>query len=151
MRRDIERPLRWVQTRDDIETRLVDGTFRFLRVLEGDADLIRKLGTFIALEVRLGLGEIVLEEVEEGRIVILGDAFVAYEESAVLDQRICCLCKARSYRWGNGAVCGKCGEQSETAGLQTCFSAYFCGPPFCTPGRPLPIPRIERGRYSHRR
>lgn len=88
MRRYIERPLRWVQTRNNIQTRLVDGTFRFLCILEGDPDLVRKLRTLVALEICLGLGEVVLEQIEESSVVVLGDAFVAYKQGTILDQCI---------------------------------------------------------------
>lgn len=39
----------------------------------------------------MGLSKVVFEQVEEGSVVVLRDAFVAYEESTILDQCICGL------------------------------------------------------------
>jgi hypothetical protein len=48
---DIEGSLRRVQAGDDLATRLVDGTFRFLGILQSDADLVAPLRVLICLEI----------------------------------------------------------------------------------------------------
>lgn len=86
MRRNVQRPLARVQPLDDVQTRLVDGAFRLLGVFERDANLVAQLGPLVAFQVFVRLGEVVLEEVEEGVIVGFGDARVVEEEGAVGDE-----------------------------------------------------------------
>lgn len=86
VRRDVERPLARVQALDDVQAGLVDGALGFLGVFERDADLVAQLGSLVALEVLLGLGEVVLEQVEEGVVVGFGDARVVQQQSAVCDE-----------------------------------------------------------------
>lgn len=86
VRRDVERPLARVQALDDVQAGLVDGALGLLGVFERDADLVAQLGPLVALEVLLGLGEVVLEQVEEGVVVGLGDARVVQQQGAVCDE-----------------------------------------------------------------
>jgi hypothetical protein len=51
----------------------VHRAFRFLSVLECDSDLVPKLRALVFLQSGHGLGEIVLEEVEEGIVVSVRD------------------------------------------------------------------------------
>lgn len=76
VRRDVERPLARVQAPDDVQAGLVDGAFGLLGVFERDADLVAQLGALVALEVLLGLGEVVLHQVEEGVVAGFADARV---------------------------------------------------------------------------
>lgn len=49
MTTDIERSLCRIQAGDDLETRLIDCTFRLLGVLQSDADLIAPLWMLVGL------------------------------------------------------------------------------------------------------
>lgn len=86
MRRNVQRPLTRVQSLDDVQARLVDGTFRLLGVFERDANLVAQLGPLIAFQIFFRLGEVVFEEVEEGVVVGFGDSRVVEEEGAVGDE-----------------------------------------------------------------
>ena len=83
---DVERPLFRVQTGNDLKARLVDGTFRVLGVLQSNANLITQLCMFVCLEILYRLSKVVLDEVEEGAVVLLHPR-VAYDECAVRDDR----------------------------------------------------------------
>ena len=87
MTTDVERPLIRVQTGDDLETRLVDGTFRLLGILQSNANLIAQLGMFVGLEILYRLGKVVLDEVEEGAVVLLLHPRVMYDECTVCNDR----------------------------------------------------------------
>jgi len=87
MAADVERPLFRVQTGDDLKARLVDGTFRFLGVLQSNANLITQLWMFIGLEILYRLSKVVLDEVEEGAVVLLLHPRVVYDECAVRGDR----------------------------------------------------------------
>ena len=84
---DVKRSLLRVQTGNDLETGLVDGTFRLLGVLQGDADLITQLWMFVCLEILYRLSKVVLDEVEEGVVVLLLHPGVAYDECTVCNDR----------------------------------------------------------------
>lgn len=86
VRRNVQRALARLQPLDNVQARLVDGALWLLGVFERDADLVAQLGPLVALEVLLGLGKIVLEEVEEGVVVGFRHARVVEEEGAVGDE-----------------------------------------------------------------
>ncbi len=65
--------------------------------------MVAKLGALVLLEFGLGKGEIVLEKVEEVRVVVLRHTGVVEDESAKGDQRIGCFLAFRLYR--NGITC----------------------------------------------
>ena len=83
MTADVEWSLLGIQTGNDFEARLVDGTFRFLGVLQGNADLITQFRTLVGLEILYGLSKVVLDEVEEGGVVLLLYPRVSYDEGTV--------------------------------------------------------------------
>ena len=87
MTADVKRPFLGIQTGDDLETRLVDGTFRLLGVLQGNADLITQLWVLVSLEIFYWLSKIVLDEVEEGAVVLLLHPRVPHNEGTVCDDR----------------------------------------------------------------
>jgi len=87
MTADVERSLLRVQTGDVLETGLVDGTFRLLGVLQGNADLITELWVLVCLEILYRLSEVVLDEVEEGAVVFLLYPRVSYDECTVCNDR----------------------------------------------------------------
>ena len=73
---DIQRPLVGLQSGDDSETGLINGTLGFLGVFEGDSDLITELRAFVLFQLREGLREVILEEVEKFSIIIFGHTAV---------------------------------------------------------------------------
>ena len=87
MTADVEWPFLRVQPCDDLEARLVDGTFRLLGVLQGNADLITQLWMLVGLKILYWLSKVVLDEVEEGAVVLLLYPGVPYDEGAVCDNR----------------------------------------------------------------
>lgn len=86
--RDVERALRGVQAPDDVEAGLVDGALGLLGVFERHADLVAELGALVLAQLGFRLGEVVLEEVEEGLVVRGGDARVVQHEGAVGDEGV---------------------------------------------------------------
>lgn len=87
MATNVEWPLFRVQTSDDLETRLVDSTFRLLCILESNADLITQFWMLIGLEDLHWLREVVLDKVDESAVVLFLHARVAYDEGTVCDDR----------------------------------------------------------------
>ena len=73
---DIQRSLVRVQSGDDSETGLVGRTLGFLRVFEGDPDLITDLRALVPFQIGKGLGKIVLKEVEKRGVIVFGHAIV---------------------------------------------------------------------------
>lgn len=72
---------------DYFETRLIDGTFRLLGILEGYADLITQFRMLVGLEILYWLSKVILEEVEEGAVVLLLHPRVAHDEGTVCNDR----------------------------------------------------------------
>lgn len=87
MAADVERPLLRVQTGNDFETRLVDGAFWLLGILQGNADLITQFWVLVGPEILYRLSEVVLDEVEEGAVVLLLHPRVPYDEGTVCYDR----------------------------------------------------------------
>ena len=87
MAADIKGSLRGVQAGNYLETRFVDSTFRFLCILQGDADLITPLRVLVSFQGIHRLSKVVLDEVEEGAIVLLVHSRVVYDEGTVCDDR----------------------------------------------------------------
>lgn len=87
MTTDIEGSLRRVQAGDYLKTWLIDGTFRFLGVLQSDADLVTPLRVFIGLEILYRLRKVVLDKVEECAVVFFLHPRVMYDEGTIRDNR----------------------------------------------------------------
>ena len=75
-----------MQPLNHIQTRLIDGALRLLGVLQRHTDLIAQLGLLILPEVLFGLGKVVFEDVEKGRVVLLRDAGVVKDQGSVGDE-----------------------------------------------------------------
>lgn len=106
MRSDVKRALRRVETGDHFETGLVCGAFGLLGVLKRYTDLegcsatppplteetskylVPKLRAFIFLQQLLGLGEVVLDQVQESGIIFFRYTRVVQQEGAEGDQGI---------------------------------------------------------------
>ena len=105
--RDVEGPLVGGEPLDDVEARLVDGALGLLGVVEGDADLVAQLRPLVFAQGVDGLGEVVLEQVEEAVVGLGGHAAVVQDEGAVGDEGV----------GGPGALCldggrrGRVGEE----------------------------------------
>lgn len=91
MGRNIQRSFGGFEFLDDPETWLIDSTLWFLGVFQSDANLVTELRAFVFLEIKFCLGEIVLEEVKETRVIVFRDSRVVEDESTVNDQRVCSL------------------------------------------------------------
>lgn len=100
MTTDVEGALCRIQTGDDFETRLVDCTFRFLGILQSDTDLITPFRVLVGLKIAYRLSKVVLNEVEEGVVVLLLHPRVAYDECTVCDDRSGRLIERGSTRTG---------------------------------------------------
>lgn len=87
MTTDVKRPFLRVQTGDNLETRLIGGTFRLFRVLQSNADLITPFRMFISFKILCWLNKVVLKEVEEDAVVLFPHPRVAYDESTICDNR----------------------------------------------------------------
>jgi hypothetical protein len=85
---DVEGPLVGGEAADDVEAGLVDGALWLLGVLEGGADLVAQGGPLVAAQVLVGLGKVVLEQVEEAVVGRVGDARVVQDEGAVRDEGV---------------------------------------------------------------
>lgn len=73
VRRDIQRPLRGLKSLDDPKARFINSALGFLCVFERDADLVAELRPLVFLELGFWLGKVVLEKIEETRVVVFGD------------------------------------------------------------------------------
>lgn len=71
---NVQRPFLRSQTRDDIQAGLINGTFGSFCVLQRNAHLVAQFGSLILLELGDRLIEIILKKIEEGSIVIFGNA-----------------------------------------------------------------------------
>lgn len=92
MAHDVERSLRRGESLDDPQTGLVHSAFGFLGVFKGHTNLIAEFRVFVLLQKFFRLGEVVLDKVEELVVVLVCDARVVQDKSAVDDQRIGSLC-----------------------------------------------------------
>ena len=96
MATDVQGSLCRVQAGDDLKTGFIDCTFRFLGILQSDADLITPFRVLVGLEILYRLSKVIFDKVEEGIVVLLLHPRVADDEGTVCNDR-----NGRLIDWGS--------------------------------------------------